>query len=317
MIINRRRAFITGIKSTSLLIKEKKFLKKYKPWGIILFSRNIKSIKQTKKLTDEVKKIFNDKKYPILIDQEGGRVNRLSNFFNTEKLTSEYFGKLYINDPKKFNDYYKIFINKTAFLLKLIGVNINTVPVLDLRVKGSSKIIGDRAFSNKTKLVSRIGDICIKNFHKYNIATVIKHIPGHGLAKVDSHKFTPIVKSKYKKLLNNHFSTFKNKKSLLAMTAHIIYENIDLINTATHSKKIINLIRNNIKFNNILLSDDISMKGLKYSIKENTNRAFNAGCNLVLHCNGNFKEMLTVAENSPIISKFIIKKTSQLYKILS
>ena len=210
-----------------------------------------------------------------------------------------------------------MFVNKTSFLLKQVGVNVNTVPVLDLRVKGSSNIIGDRSFSDIPKLVSKIGDICIKSFHKNNIGTAIKHVPGHGHAKVDSHKLTPVIKVKLKQLKKNDFSVFKDKKSLLAMTAHIIYEDIDPINTATHSKKIINLIRNDIKFNNILMSDDISMKSLKYSIRQNTVKAFNAGCNLVLHCNGNYKEMLIVARNSPLLSKFIIKKTSQFYKILS
>tara|TARA_B100001173_G_C15981543_1_gene544770 strand:- start:391 stop:1338 length:948 start_codon:yes stop_codon:yes gene_type:complete len=315
--MNKRRSFIIGIKSTKLLIKEKKFIKRYKPWGIILFQRNIKSIQQTKNLTKEIRKIFKDKNYPILIDQEGGRVNRLKKFLNTDPLTSEYFGKLYSTDTKKFNNLFKIFIDKTSYLLRLIGANINTVPVLDLRIKGSSNIIGDRSFSKNSKLVSKIGDFCIDNFHKNKIATVIKHIPGHGLAKVDSHKLTPIVKTKYKKLIKNDFSAFKNKKSLLGMTAHIIYSDIDKSNTATHSKKIIHIIRNNIKFNSILISDDISMKGLKYSLKKNTVSAFSAGCNLVLHCNGNYKEMLTVANNSPFLSKFIIKKTSQLYRILS
>jgi beta-N-acetylhexosaminidase len=312
-----RRCFITGIKGKSLTRNEIIFLNKYQPWGVILFTRNIKSINQTKKLTSEIKKIFNDKNYPILLDQEGGRINRLRNFFNADQLTNEYFGKLYLEDRLKFNNSYKLFINKTSQLLKLIGVNINTVPVLDLRVKGSSNIIGDRSFSNKSKLVSKIGDICIKNFHKNKICTIIKHIPGHGFAKVDSHKSTPTVKVKYNYLMKNDFSVFKNKKSLLAMTAHIIYKDIDALNTATHSNKIIHLIRNKIKFGSIIMSDDISMKSLKYSVKKNTLKAFSAGCNLVLHCNGNYNEMLDVAKNSPVLSKFIIKKTSHLYKILS
>ena len=311
------RSFITGLKSTSLSIKEKKFLSDYKPWGIILFSRNIKSIQQTKKLTDQIKKIFNDVNYPILIDQEGGRVNRLQKFFNATPLTGEYFGKLYLKDKKKFNNYYKIFINQTSYLLRSIGVNINTLPVLDIRSRGSSNIIGDRSFSNNRKVVSEIGDICINYFHKNNIATIIKHIPGHGMAKVDSHKLTPTVKKNLNYLIKNDFYTFKNKASLFAMTAHIIYQNIDKLNTATHSKKIIKLIRNKIRFKNILMSDDISMKSLKNSIKTNTLKAFNAGCDLVLHCNGNFKEMNEVAIHSPIISSFIIKKTSQFYKIIS
>ena len=105
--MNKRRSFITGIKSTTLSIQEKKFLKKYKPWGIILFSRNIKSIIQTKKLTDEIKKVFSDKNYPILIDQEGGRVNRFKNFFNLSYQTGQFFGDLYNKDKKKFNEHYK------------------------------------------------------------------------------------------------------------------------------------------------------------------------------------------------------------------
>ena len=315
--MNNRRSFITGIKSTSLTEKEKKFIQKYKPWGIILFSRNIKSLKQAKKLTEQIKKIFKDKNYPILIDQEGGRVNRLKKIFNADLLTGEFFGKLYSKDKKKFYNYYKKFINETSFLLKSIGVNINTLPVLDVRSKGSSSIIGDRSFSSNPKIVSKIGNICINTFQINKIGTVIKHIPGHGLAKVDSHKLTPSVNKSLRYLIKNDFSTFKNKVSLFAMTAHIIYTNIDKYNTATHSKIIIELIRNYINFKNLIISDDIAMKSLKSSIKENTLKAFNAGCNIVLHCNANYKEMNEVAINSPLISKFIIKKTSQFYKILS
>ena len=105
--MNNRRSFITGIKSKTLSIKEKKFLQDYKPWGVILFSRNIISLKQTKKLTDQIKKIFKDKNYPILIDQEGGRVNRLKKFFNAEPLTGEFFGKLYLNNKKKFFKFFE------------------------------------------------------------------------------------------------------------------------------------------------------------------------------------------------------------------
>ena len=130
-MIKNRRAFIVGIKSSTLSNKEITFLKKYRPWGVILFSRNISSIEQTKKLTDRIKKIFKDKKYPILIDQEGGRVNRLSKIISFDNLTSEYFGNLFTKDKKKFNIIYKLFIDKTSYLLKSIGVNINTVPVLD------------------------------------------------------------------------------------------------------------------------------------------------------------------------------------------
>jgi len=312
-----RRSFIIGIKSTILNKKEIFFLKKYKPWGIILFKRNIKTIKQTKRLTNHIKKIFNDTKYPILLDQEGGRVNRLTNFLNNDLSTSEFFGNLYSKDRKIFNVKYNEFITETANHLKLIGVNLNTVPVLDLRLKGSSSIIGDRSFSHDPKVVSRIGDICIENFHKNKIGTIMKHIPGHGLAKVDSHKLTPTIKQNLKYLSKKDFIPFKNKRCLFGMTAHIVYSHIDKVYTATHSKKVIDIIRKKIKFQNILLSDDISMKSLKFSIKDNTIKAFSAGCDLVLHCNGNLKEMKAVAINSPFLNKFIIKKTSQFYKIIS
>ena len=315
-MIKNRRAFIVGIKSYRLSIKEKKFLINYRPWGVILFLRNIKSVKQTKNLTDSIKKIFKDKNYPILIDQEGGRVNRLSNIISFDNLTSEYFGNLYEKDKMKLDIIYKLFIDKTSHLLKLIGANINTVPVLDLRIKGSSNIIGDRSFSNKVNTVSKMGDLCIKLFHENSIGTIIKHIPGHGLAKVDSHNFTPIVKKSLKYLNKNDFYTFKKKNSFFAMTGHVIYQNMDKVNTVTHSREMIKYIRNNIGFRNILISDDLSMKSLKNDMKNNTIKAFKAGCDIALHCNGNINEMKVVANNSPLISRFIIKKTSQFYKIL-
>ena len=316
-MISKRKAFITGIKSLKLTSSEVKFLKKQKPWGIILFSRNIKSINQTKLLTNSIRKIFKDPHYPILIDQEGGRVNRLKNIITFDNLTGEYFGKLYVQDKRKFNIIYKLFIDKSSYLLKQIGVNINTLPVLDLRIKGSSNIIGDRSFSENKKIVSKVGDICIDLFNQNSIGTVIKHIPGHGLAKVDSHNFTPVVDKSINHLMKNDFFPFKNKKSLFAMTAHIIYQKIDPLNTATHSKKIINIIRKKIGFKNVLISDDLSMKSLKYDLSTNTIKSFEAGCNLALHCNGNFNEMKVVAENSPLVNNFIIKKTSLFYKNLS
>ena len=316
-MISKRKAFISGIKSMKLTTSEVKFLKKQKPWGIILFSRNIKSINQTKLLTHSIRKLFKDPHYPILIDQEGGRVNRLKNIITFDNLTGEYFGKLYVQDKRKFNIIYRLFIDKSSYLLKQIGVNINTLPVLDLRIKGSSNIIGDRSFSENKKIVSKVGDICIDLFNQNSIGTVIKHIPGHGLAKVDSHNFTPVVDKSINYLIKNDFFPFKNKDSLFAMTAHIIYKKIDPFNTATHSKKIINIIRKQIGFKNVLISDDLSMKSLKYDLITNTIKSFEAGCNLALHCNGNFNEMKVVAENSPLVNNFIIKKTSLFYKNLS
>jgi len=316
-MIKNRRAFIIGIKSIKLTRKEIFFLKKYKPWGVILFSRNVKNFYQLKNLTTQIRSIFRDKKYPIMIDQEGGRVNRLNKLIEGSSFTAEYFGNLYKNNKKKFLLYYKIYISQIGYLLNEIGININTVPVLDLKRYNYNNIIGDRSYSSNPKVVSVIGNFCISEFSKKRIGTVIKHIPGHGLAKVDSHKKKPLVKNNKIYLYKNDFYTFKNKRAFFAMTAHVLYKKIDPANTATHSEKVIKLIRNKIGFKNIIISDDISMKALKYTVKKNTIKALSAGCNLILHCNGNYSEMRTVAENSPILDNFVIKKTSQFYNFLS
>ena len=314
--MNNRRSFIVGLKSTEISSQEQLFLKKYKPWGIILFTRNIKNLNQTKKLTSKIRNIFNDKKYPIMIDQEGGRVSRLENIISFKNLTSDFFGKKYVKNKKDFDIYFKIFIDKTSYLLKELGININSVPVLDLKISGSSKIIGDRSFSRDPNIVSKIGDICIQTYKENSIGTIIKHIPGHGLAKVDSHFSTPYINKTLKYLLKNDFKAFKNKNSFFAMTGHLIFNQIDKDNTVTHSRKMINIIRKKIGFKNLLISDDLSMKSLKKSLKINTINTFKAGCNLALHCNGKLKEMEIVGKNSPLVSKFIIKKTSQFYNIL-
>ena len=314
--MNNRRAFIVGLKSTEISSKEQLFLKKYKPWGIILFTRNIKNLNQTKKLTSKIRNIFNDKKYPIMIDQEGGRVSRLENIISFKNLTSDFFGKKYVKNKKDFDIYFKIFIDKTSYLLKELGININSVPVLDLRISGSSKIIGDRSFSRDPNIVSKIGDICIKAYKENSIGTIIKHIPGHGLAKVDSHFSTPYINKSLQYLLKNDFKAFKNKNSFFAMTGHLIFNQIDKDNTVTHSRKMIDIIRKKVGFRNLLISDDLSMKSLKKGLKINTIDTFKAGCNLALHCNGKLKEMEIVGKNSPLVSKFIIKKTSQFYNIL-
>ena len=317
MMNKNHKSFVCGLKGKYLSKDEKKFLIKHKPWGIILFSRNIKTIKQTKILTNSIKRIFKNENYPILIDEEGGRVTRLKNFIDSSIFTAKYFGDLYNKNIKKFEIYFNVYVKQISYLLRTLGININTVPVLDIRRLKSHKIIGDRAYSSNVKIVSKIGDICIEKFQKNRIASIIKHIPGHGLSKSDSHKKLPIIDKKINYLIKNDFRAFKNKKSLIAMTGHLLFKNIDNVENATHSKRIINLIRNKIGFKNIIITDDLSMKALKHSLEKNVKKSFKAGCNLVLHCNGNLKQMQIVARNSPKIDNFILKKTSQLIDIIS
>ena len=312
-----KKAVIFGIRSYKLTNSEKILLKKVKPWGIILFSRNIKNILQLKLLIDDIKKTLNEKKYPILIDQEGGKVSRLNKIIDLSIFSQDFFGKLYIKDKKIFLNHYKIYINAVCYILNYVGININTVPVLDVRRKKSHNIIGTRSFSENPKDVSILGNFCIDFFKKNKIATVVKHIPGHGLAECDSHFKTPIIKANKKELIKKDFKPFKESKSLFAMTAHAIYQKYDNLNTATHSKVIINnVIRNYINFRGLLISDDVSMKSLKYDLEKNAIKAIHAGCNLVLHCNGDIKEMSKLAKVVPKIDKFTQKKTSHFYNFL-
>jgi len=315
--IKLRKSFICGIKGLKLSKKEYKFIKKYKPWGIILFKRNIRDISQTTELTKSIKNIFKDPYYPVLIDEEGGRVSRLKNIVDSSIFSGKYFGDLYKKNPRKFNLYYNVYVNQISYVLNLIGVNINTVPVLDLRRNFSHKIIGDRAYSHNKKIINSIGNISINLFNQNRIGTVIKHIPGHGLSKNDTHLKLPYISNKLSYLEKYDFSVFENKNSIFAMTAHIVFESIDKHNCVTHSKKVIKYIRNKIGFKNLIISDDISMKALKYSFKENAKKAYESGCNLVLHCNANMKEMNNLAKIAPTVNNFVIKKTSEFYKLLS
>ena len=312
-----RKAVIFGIQGHRLTNNEKLLFKKVKPWGIILFSRNIKNIFHLKNLIDDIRNFFNDKKYPILIDQEGGKVSRLNKIINLNFFSQNFFGQLYIKDKKLFLNQYKIYINKVCDILKNIGVNINTVPVLDIRRKKSHNIIGSRSFSENSAVVSNLGKLCIGFYEKNKIGTVIKHIPGLGLSKCDSHYKMPTISANKKELTKKDFKPFKACKSLFAMTAHAVYPKYDPYNTATHSKIIINkVIRNHMNFKGLLISDDISMKSLKYGLEENALKALQAGCNLVLHCNGRIREMSKLIEVIPKIDKFTQKKTSQFYKFL-
>ena len=317
MINTNRKAIIFGIKGTKLSFAEKKIIKKENPWGIILFSRNIKNLYQAKNLISDIKKCAQDKHFPIIIDQEGGKVSRINNIIDLSIFSQKYFGNLYLSDKKSFDKLYMIYINSVSNILNFIGVNINTVPVLDVLRKSSHDIIGSRSFSTNSKIVKILGDKCVKNFHKNKIATVIKHIPGHGLSKNDSHIVTPIIKSKKKYLIKNDFETFKNSNSFFAMSAHIIYQHIDPNFTATHSRIIIeDIIRKKIGFKGILISDDICMKSLRYGLKENAFRALDSGCNLILHCNSKIEEIHELLKIVPRIDKFTSIKTSQFNKFL-
>ncbi len=312
----RKKAIIISIKGFKLNNQEKLLLAKEKPWGLILFKRNIKSISQIKELIKNIKKLTKDKNFPILIDEEGSNVTRLSDILN-HNIDANYFGKLYEIDKKIAYKLYKQYLGALCKKLRALGININTIPVLDVVRKNTNKIIGSRSFSGNNKIVKKFGEITIKVCHTQKILSVIKHIPGHGCSKIDSHLSTPKVNLN-KKILNMiDFNPFKQYSAKLAMTAHIIYSKIDAKNVATFSSKIIkDIIRKKINFKGILISDDISMKALKYDLETNARKALRAGCNLILYCAGDTKDNYKLIKSIPYIDKFTSKKTSEIYKIL-
>jgi len=313
-----RKAAIVSIAGGTLTNEEIIIIKKEKPWGIILFKRNILSENQLTSLIKSIKKTMNDKKYPILIDEEGGKVSRFSNFLDNSPYNQKYFGDIYELNKKIGTKFYKLYLDSLSKVLNKVGININTSPVLDLIKKNSHKVIGNRSYSSNTRVVNELGRLCVK-FYKINkIGTVIKHIPGHGGANSDSHFSLPKINDTFQFLKKNDFKCFKNTSSFFAMTAHILYTSIDKKNNVTHSNIILKkIIRKEIGFKGILISDDISMKALKYNIIKNAHLALKAGCNLVLYCAGKTSDMKKLLNQMPYIDKFTIKKTSEFYKFLS
>ena len=312
----KKKAIIISIKGFRLSPKERILLSKEKPWGLILFKRNIKSFDQIKKLIISIKKYTKDKKFPILIDEEGLSVSRLSNIIS-HNVNANFFGNLYKVNPKIALKIYEIYLESLCTNLKSIGINFNTVPVLDVLRNNTNKIIGKRSFSKNEKIVKKLGEITIRKCHSNNIVTVMKHIPGHGCSNIDSHLSLPKINLSQRDLNKKDFYPFKTSLAKLAMTAHILYSKIDSKNVATFSRKIIKeIIRKKIGFKGILMSDDISMKALKYDLITNAKNSLLAGCNLVLYCAGNIKENFKLIKSVPYIDQFTIKKTTEIYKII-
>ena len=310
------KPLIISIKGIKLSPRERFLLTKEKPWGIILFKRNLESLKQIIRLTSLIKKITKNNHFPILIDEEGETVSRLQSLIN-HNLNASFFGSLYKKDKTFCSNIYKHYIESLCKVLKMLGININTIPVLDILRLNTSKIIGKRSFSKNKNIVKELGQLTIKYLHQNKIAGIIKHIPGHGAAASDSHLNTPRVKLSKKELNGTDFYPFKSSNAKFAMTAHILYTKLDNKNVATLSSKIIkDKIRKKIRFNGILISDDISMKALKYNLVVNAKKSLEAGCNLVLYCAGNINDNFKLIRSLPYIDRFTSQKTSEFFKFL-
>ena len=278
---------IFGCSGTALTQEEQDFFNEHQPFGFILFARNIENPEQVKALIAELKDCVSRETLCILIDQEGGRVARLKPPHWPEQPAC---GELQVEEAA-YDQGYEI-----GKMLAELGINIDCAPMLDVRQPDAHDIVGDRAFSEDPEEVAKLGLAMANGLMDAEVQPIIKHIPGHGRAMCDSHEDLPRVTASHKEL-EIDFLPFKRLAHLpFAMTAHIIYEAIDAENCATQSKAVIDLIRSEIGFKGMIMTDDLSMKALTGSFAERTKRSLDAGCDLILHCNGKMNEMREIAE---------------------
>lgn len=296
-------AFISGCEGKTLTDAEKDFFRQYNPWGFILFARNIESPEQMRGLCSQLRECVGRGNAPILIDQEGGRVRRLRPPLCPDYPCVGKIGEMYAIDPEKGERMAYLHGRLLAHDLLEVGVNVNCIPVLDLRIDSASDVIGDRAFSDQPEVVAQLGRAMIRGSMEGGVLPIGKHIPGHGRAQCDSHFELPRVTTSAQVLENSDFVPFKRNHTVpSAMTAHIIYEAYDNQCPATCSKVVIGqVIRKTIGFDGLLMSDDISMQALSGDYRERTQSAFAAGCDIVLHCNGDMDQMQAVAQASPVL----------------
>jgi beta-N-acetylhexosaminidase len=292
----RSRA-IYGCSGTSLSGAEKDFFRQAAPWGFILFARNISDPAQVKALVEELRSTVSDAQAPVLIDQEGGRVARLKPPTWRARLPAARFGALHGTAPDAAREATYLNARLIAHDLAELGINVDCLPVLDVPVPGAHDIIGDRAFAHDPTTIIELGRAQIAGLLDGGVLPVMKHIPGHGRAGADSHLDLPRVSATVEELSAADFVTFRSLSHCpIAMTAHVVYESIDPQRPCTTSPKVIrDVIRGEIGFDGLLMSDDLSMKALDGPLSVRAKAALFAGCDLALHCNGDMDEMREVA----------------------
>ena len=301
------KAFISGCAGFSLSNDERTFFAEQQPWGLILFGRNCQSNAQIKQLTSDFRDSVGRKDAPVLIDQEGGRVQRMKPEVNAEwpkYPPAAAFGQLYRKCPAHSLRTARNVGRLMAEDLESVGITVNCLPVLDVPEPGSHAVISDRAYDTTPEIILALSRAHVAGFLEGGVLPVMKHIPGHGRATVDSHKELPRVSADRAELEARDFRTFAGFADCpMAMTAHVVFEAIDKHNPATLSKRVIrDVIRKQFGFNGLLMTDDLSMKALSGSFAEKTTAAIEAGCDMILHCSGIMDEMVEVAEAAPFLA---------------
>jgi beta-N-acetylhexosaminidase len=292
-------AFISGCAGLSLTDEERSFFGRTRPWGLILFRRNCLAPDQIKALASDFRAAVGRKSAPVFVDQEGGRVQRLGPPSNAWRRypPARAYGDLYASAPVAALRAARHIGRLMAADLTDAGITADCVPVLDVPQADAHDIIGDRAYSSDAQSIMALARAHVAGFLEGGVLPVMKHVPGHGRARADSHQALPVVEASFAELAATDFPPFAAFADLpMAMTAHVVYAAVDGDNPATLSKTVISkIIRDLIGFGGLLMTDDLSMKALAGSFASRTRLALEAGCDLVLHCNGNLAEMEEVA----------------------
>jgi len=313
----RSRA-IYGLAGKSLTADEAAFFRDVQPWGFILFARNIEDPEQVRALTASLRETVGDARAPILIDQEGGRVARLKPPYWRIRPPAAHFGASYQGNEEGARE--ATYLNARLIAQELVdlGINVDCLPLLDVPQPGAHDIIGDRAFGRDPALVIDLGRAQIQGLIEGGVLPIMKHIPGHGRAGADSHLALPRVETGPEELSAVDFVTFRSLDSCpMAMTAHVVYDSIDPQRPATTSPKVIrDVIRGEIGFDGLLMSDDLSMKALDGPLNVRAKAALFAGCDVVLHCNGDMDEMKDVASEAGTLEGASLRRAEHALSLL-
>lgn len=312
------RAFVSGCSGHHLTAEEREFFKSASPWGLILFRRNVSEPSQVKDLILEFKEVVGRADAPVLIDQEGGRVQRLGPPHWRRYPAAQRYLEAARGDLSKAVDLARLGASLIAYDLHELGITIDCAPTLDLGFEGRTDAIGDRTFARDPEAVIRLGRAFAEGLLAGGILPAIKHMPGHGRAIVDSHKLMPKVEVPISELMESDFRPFRALSDLpVGLTAHILFPHVDPEAPATLSEKVVqDVIRGLIGFDGLLLSDDISMEALQGDFRSRAAAFFSAGGDIALHCNGDLAEAEGVAAVSPILGGKTLERIERAFSWL-
>ena len=295
-------AFICGCQGLALSDAETDFCKRFQPWGLILFKRNVQDREQVRALTGQFRDLVGREDAPVLIDQEGGRVQRMGPPEWPSYPAGRRYGVLYRENALEGLNAARLVARLMADDLHDAGINVDCLPVLDVPQPEGHDVIGDRAYDTDVQVIMLLARAAANGLMEGGVLPVIKHVPGHGRATADSHLELPVVRASRQALQAIDFPPFAALADLpMAMTAHVVYTAFGTDAPATLSEKLMRVIRHDLQFTGLMMTDDLSMKALAGSMAEKVMQAKAAGVDMMLHCNGDMGEMTAVAEAAGVL----------------